>query len=222
MKKTKLFLAIIALLCSAFVGLAPQTAYAEACDESRFMNLPLWYEGLETEKNPNDGSCSVKFPRGENEEKLRQYIWTIVLNVAGIIFGVAGYLAIAFIVVGGFMHILSRGDPGRAAGARKAIANAIIGLILCALASTIAGAVNAVAVRARDGTNFFVSVFNSAMLWAGIIAVIIIIVGGIYYTTSQGDPGRVVRAKNTIIYAIIGLIITLLAAAIVNMILGAL
>ena len=81
---------------------------------------------------------------------------------------------------------------------------------------------NAVAVRARDGTNFFVSVFNSAMLWAGIIAVIIIIVGGIYYTTSQGDPGRVVRAKNTIIYAIIGLIITLLAAAIVNMILGAL
>ena len=48
----------------------------------------------------------------------------------------------------------------------------------------------------------------------GIIAVVMIIIGGIHYATSQGDPGRVKKAKDTILYAIIGLVIVLAAFAI--------
>ena len=46
-----------------------------------------------------------------------------------------------------------------------------------------------------------------------------IIVAGFQMTTSAGDAAKVAKAKNTMLYAIIGLIITLLAYAIVNFVL---
>ena len=55
---------------------------------------------------------------------------------------------------------------------------------------------------------------------AGSIAVIFIIVGGIQYATSAGDDGRVQSAKNTILNAVIGLVITVMAYAIVNFVLN--
>jgi len=49
----------------------------------------------------------------------------------------------------------------------------------------------------------------------GIVSVIMIIMGGFRYITSGGDSGKVTSAKNTIVYAIIGLIIVALAQVIV-------
>lgn len=54
----------------------------------------------------------------------------------------------------------------------------------------------------------------------GVVAVIFIIVGAVNYVTSQGDAGKVKKARDTILYAVIGLIIALLAFAIVGFILG--
>ena len=54
------------------------------------------------------------------------------------------------------------------------------------------------------------------------LAVIMIILGGVNYATSQGDPNKVNKAKSTIMYGIIGLVICLLAFAIVNFVLQAL
>ena len=56
----------------------------------------------------------------------------------------------------------------------------------------------------------------------GIIAVVMIIIGGISYATSQGDPQKVKKGKDTILYGIIGLVVALLAFAIVQFVLGAL
>ncbi len=50
----------------------------------------------------------------------------------------------------------------------------------------------------------------------GAIAVIMIIIGGIKYTISNGDSSQVTSAKNTILYAVIGLVVALLAYAIVG------
>jgi len=52
------------------------------------------------------------------------------------------------------------------------------------------------------------------------VAVIIIIYGGVRYMTSAGDSGKVKDAKNTILYGIIGLVIALLAFAIVSFVIG--
>lgn len=65
------------------------------------------------------------------------------------------------------------------------------------------------------------NVLNTAYFWAGVIAVIVIVIAGFMYTTSQSDPGRVARAKNAILYAIVGLVIVLGAFAITNFVLGA-
>jgi multisubunit Na+/H+ antiporter MnhB subunit len=54
----------------------------------------------------------------------------------------------------------------------------------------------------------------------GAVSVIMLIIGGIRYTISQGDSSAVTSAKNTILYAIIGIIVALLAYAIVNFVLG--
>lgn len=50
----------------------------------------------------------------------------------------------------------------------------------------------------------------------GLVSVVYIIIGGINYMTSSGDTTKVEKAKKTILYALIGMIICVLAFAIVN------
>ena len=66
------------------------------------------------------------------------------------------------------------------------------------------------------------TILSSVFIVVGILAVIVIIIGGVNYTLSQGDPGKVKKAKDTILYGIIGLIVSLLAFAIVQFVLDAL
>jgi hypothetical protein len=53
----------------------------------------------------------------------------------------------------------------------------------------------------------------------GIVAVIVIILGGFHFLTSTGDPGKIKKGKDTIIWGIIGLLVVLFSYAIVNFIL---
>lgn len=64
-------------------------------------------------------------------------------------------------------------------------------------------------------------VVNIFSIVVGIIAVIMIIWGGLKYITSGGDSTKITSAKNTIIYAIIGLVIVALAQFIVRFVLDA-
>jgi hypothetical protein len=63
-------------------------------------------------------------------------------------------------------------------------------------------------------------VVNIFSIIVGAVAVIMIIYGGFRYITSGGDSNRVGSAKNTLIYAIIGLIIVALAQLIVHFVLS--
>lgn len=62
-------------------------------------------------------------------------------------------------------------------------------------------------------------VINIFSLVVGVAAVIMIIVGGLRYIISGGDSGNVTSAKNTILYAIIGLVVVALAQFIVKFVL---
>ena len=64
------------------------------------------------------------------------------------------------------------------------------------------------------------TIINWILAVLGVIAVIMIIIGGVSYMTSQGDPGKTMKGRDTILYGIIGLIIALLAYAIVNFVLA--
>ena len=65
------------------------------------------------------------------------------------------------------------------------------------------------------------NILSGVYLAVGIVAVIVIIVGGVNYTMSQGDPGKVSKAKSTILYGVIGLIVVLLAFAITQFVINA-
>lgn len=71
-------------------------------------------------------------------------------------------------------------------------------------------------------TGVFKQVTNTILYIVGIVAVIMLIIGGIRYVTSGGDAKKVTDAKNTVLYAIIGLVIAFLAFAIVNFVISAL
>ncbi|MBR0467920.1 hypothetical protein IJJ53_03400 [Candidatus Saccharibacteria bacterium] len=80
-----------------------------------------------------------------------------------------------------------------------------------------AGGVNYVA--GGSGTELegnITNILNGIIAALGIVAVVVMIIGGINYMTSAGDAGKVKKAKDTILYGLIGLIICVLAFAIVN------
>lgn len=57
-------------------------------------------------------------------------------------------------------------------------------------------------------------IFGVFLFIAGIVAMISIIVGGIRYVTANGDSSQIQSAKNTITYAVIGLVVVMMASAI--------
>lgn len=59
-------------------------------------------------------------------------------------------------------------------------------------------------------------IINAVIAALGIVAVVVIVLGGVQYMTSTGDSTKVKKAKDTILYGIVGLIICVLAYAIVN------
>ena len=63
-------------------------------------------------------------------------------------------------------------------------------------------------------------IIQTVLMIVGLLAVVMIIVGGVQYTTSAGKQESVTKAKNTIIYGIVGLVISLLAYAIVTFVVG--
>lgn len=71
------------------------------------------------------------------------------------------------------------------------------------------------------GNSGVFSQVSSVLLFiVGAIAVIMIIIGGLRYVISGGDASQVQAAKNTILYALVGIIVAILAYAVVNFVIG--
>ncbi len=68
--------------------------------------------------------------------------------------------------------------------------------------------------------NMISTIINIFSVIVGVIAVIMIIIGGLKYITSSGDSNNITSAKNTILYAIIGLVVVALAQFIVKFVLS--
>lgn len=71
------------------------------------------------------------------------------------------------------------------------------------------------------GSTGTISEITNVLLYVmGAIAVIMIVIGGLRYVISGGNSTQITAAKNTILYAVIGLVIAMLAYAIINFVLG--
>lgn len=113
----------VALAVAAAVGLAaPVPAYAHTgtpCPPSNLLLLPSWYNGLTIQ--PKCDQVDI--------HQLTD-LWVIVLNVIEILMKILGYLAVGFIIWGGFRYMKSQGDPNAVTGAKNTIFNAAIGLVI--------------------------------------------------------------------------------------------
>ena len=67
-----------------------------------------------------------------------------------------------------------------------------------------------------DLTGAVTGILSAIIAALGIVAVAVMIIGGYNYMTSSGDAGKVEKAKKTILYGLIGLIVCALAFIIVN------
>jgi len=68
--------------------------------------------------------------------------------------------------------------------------------------------------------SIFNNIVNTLLFVIGALSVVMLIIGGIRYTTSNGAAAQVTAAKNTIMYALVGLVVAFLAFAIVNWVLS--
>jgi hypothetical protein len=69
-------------------------------------------------------------------------------------------------------------------------------------------------------TPFIGTLVNMLLYVLGAVSVIVIIFAGIFYATSGGDATLITKAKNTLLYAVVGLVVAMLAYAIVNYVLN--
>lgn len=121
---------------TAAVVMTPQPA-AAACGDM-LLTFPAWYKGL------TDGNCDIKNPN--NVGGISKFIWIIVLNVITMGLNLVGYLAVGFIIYGGYKYMISAGAADGMVKARKTIFNAVIGLVISifsiAIVNVIAGAIH--------------------------------------------------------------------------------
>ena len=73
--------------------------------------------------------------------------------------------------------------------------------------------------KSIDGKDGLIKTVVNVLLWAvGILSVIMIIFSGLRYITSAGDASKTKSAQSTLTYSVVGLIVAIMAYAIVNMV----
>lgn len=121
---------IFAFASPVMAVVSPQTVAAAACTEDRFLGVPPWYRGLvKTEGSGAKATCNVKSP--EEAGGLSAFIWLITLNVIEMAIVAMTYLAVFFIMYGGFLFMTGGNNPSQIEKGRKTILNAVIGLVIC-------------------------------------------------------------------------------------------
>ena len=128
------FLGMILLAGGVFM-VAPASAASGSSCSNHFLGFVPWYDGL------TDSSCKIESPAGSDvqggTDAIAEFVWRIIANVLIDLFMVVGYLAVIIIMYGGYLYIMSNGDPGKAAKGMKTIKSAAIGIILSVLANVI-------------------------------------------------------------------------------------
>ena len=223
-KKSILFLILAITTFSIFSFNHP--TFANTSNQKRingtncdlFLGLTPWDCGVLQEEENLSG-----------EEKLKAGIWQIAANVASDITVIAAYLVLGYVIYGGYLYTFSGGDPGKIANGRKTLAQAFLGLAIVMSANIIMGAIRIALVGSSGNigncvteggcikpNEMVTSLINWFIAIAGIVSAIFLVYGGITYITSSGDPGKVKKAKDMIMYSLIGLAIVALATVITS------
>ncbi|MFA6190396.1 MAG: hypothetical protein WC711_02685 [Candidatus Staskawiczbacteria bacterium] len=138
----------------------------------------------------------------------------LLAGIAGKLGAFITVLGGLMIIVAGFLYLISAGDPQRIKTAKSALTYAIIGIVVGLTAQAIVEIIET-GVKGETIEKIIESIatqFGIVMVAAGAI---MIIVSGILYLLSAGDPQKIKTAKTALIYSIIGIAVGLAANTIV-------
>lgn len=125
-----------------------------------------------------------------------------------------GVAAVVMIIYAGFMYIISAGRPDRVKLALQSVIYVAVGFGIVILARSIVEAILPIA--NQSSVQGVVSSGITFFMWVvGVAATIMVIISGLFYITSAGDPGRSKAAKDALLYAIIGLGVAILGGSII-------
>ncbi len=153
-------------------------------------------------------------------------------NVLSALLGVVAFISLIFIIIGAVMYMLSAGNEQAIERAKKTITGAVAGLAIAAAAPTflktvkdILGGANGanaddIVNRAFTLKDIAVNVLNFLLSVTGIVAIIGLIVGAIFYLTSYGDEERMEKGKKILVASIIGIVIAFASLVIVRQVAG--
>lgn len=212
-----LFAVLVGGTSTALIG--PSTTASAACTD-RVLTFPTWYRGV--------GTCHGKDFKIDGD--LKTVILTIAFNFVEIILQLVAYASVAFIIYGGFIYITGAGAQDKIAAGKNSVLNAVVGLIISMLSVVIVniivgnltktGGTGAHGISTASAGDILNGVLTTVYWVGGVAAVIVIIISGIMYATSEGDAGKVERAKNGILYSIVGLVLIILAFTITHFVIG--
>lgn len=114
------------------------TYFADACSSSGFFGIPTWYKYLQSGGYMVDENnvCQLSAPGGIQANNF-EVVVLIGFGVLDILIRIAGLVAVGFVVYGGVLYVLSRGEPDKAKKALGTIINALIGLVIAVVAAAI-------------------------------------------------------------------------------------
>lgn len=149
-------------------------------------------------------------------------------SLLGALRGIIVTLALIAIVIGAILYITSTGNDSRMTLAKGAITAAMIGLAIGIAAPSfllqigdILGwgpVVNSLPPETRTLTAIALSVLQFLLSIVGVLAIIMLVVGGIMYMTAAGNEDRIDTGKKIVTYSIVGIAVALAALVIVTQI----
>jgi uncharacterized membrane protein YuzA (DUF378 family) len=134
-------------------------------------------------------------------------------------------------MVGGFKYLISQANPDKIESAKNTIINALVGLAIAIISSqTVSYVANTIVKSAATDDYGLPKVHSTpAMLMTvlqilfvvmGAVSLLIVTIAGFNMVLSKGEPQKVAKARSTIIYALVGLVVSIAAAAIVSFVLS--
>lgn len=219
----KIKILLLTVVASMAFAIGPATVTAEAANtycSSGFLSFPAWYSNVTAD-------CA----KGEINITQLNDLWIIPLNIVEMLLQAVAYAAVGYLIWGGFKYIKSQGEPSSIQQAKDAIMNSIIGLgvslasvgIVKFISSSISGAgLNGYGLPkvAANQATLNAALNNVVFPIAGAVAVLFIIIGAYKYVLSNGDAGETKKARNTVLYSVVGLVVIIMSFAIVQLILG--
>lgn len=139
----------------------------------------------------------------------------VLSSIMSYLKGIAGTIAVIFIIIGGVMYMLSTGDKDMAERAKKTLIYAMAGLAIVVAAPTfyseivsvLGGSSSLSSVSGSSLKTIASNVLSLLLSIAGFLAIIMMVIGAIQMFTAMGEEERYEQGKRTVIYSIIGIIV---------------